>query len=517
MTQESSPRYSKGDLVDDVRSLASTLEAVHPDPYTGHGGRVAFHRRLEAIVRDIPENGESRGEFYERVRRFVTRVRDGHTTVDTPEDVTSKFDGRLPFDCRVVGESLYVETVYADGLADLLGARVRSVAGTDVEELRERQARVTSADNRFGDWKHLARALGPEPGRLDRLLAESAPPVDVRLEMPDGSVESRRFEMGDDDTPVATLDSTVDRPETSGEPAYELLDDGRTALLVLPDCHSHREVHEVVAAPGGPAEELYDTEETYRRTVGEPVPDTHEEMVADLPAARDVLAALTDAMAEAGTERLVVDVRDNAGGTSMLPYLLTYVLYGWGGVETAVADQYDAVKTSEQYRDHLGDQAPVERTENPAGFDFSSYFSDADAELEQLRSQLEQMSPTLREEFATGATEAAYRPDTVVVVTSATTFSAGMEIPALLSELGADVVGVPPSQSPNGPRDKLTVELPNTGLEATVSYRYHVFQPGTDGHVLRPERRLTPDVFERYGRAADAGLRLALDSGPEKK
>lgn len=511
MTDERSPLYSKAALTQDLRHLASTLEAVHPEPYSGHGGRVAFHRRLEASIRDVPQDGESLSAFYERVRRFVTRLRDGHTTVVAPDDLDSAVDGRLPVDWRVVGEALFVEAVYTEDHADLLGARLRSVEGIEAEALRERQARITSADNRYGDWKQLARSLGAKPGRCSDLVGQSALPVEVTFERPDGSLDCRRLGVVEADHPVATLESTVGRPETNGRPAYRLLDDGTTALLVLPDCHSHREVHEVVAAPGGPAETMYDTEATYRRTVGEPVPDSHEEMVADIPSATDVLGDLADAMAEAGTERLVVDTRGNTGGTSILPFLLTYVLHGWDGVEATVADQYDAVKTSDEYRDHLGDQAPVETTENPAGFDFSSYFADPAEEAEQVRAQLRQMSPTLSQELEAGEHEDAYRPENVVVVTNAETFSAGMEIPVLLSKLGAEVVGVPSSQSPNGPRDKLTVELPTTGLELTVSYRYHVFLPDAEGTVLRPDRPLTPDRFDAYDRAADAGVRLALD------
>jgi hypothetical protein len=32
-----------------------------------------------------------------------------------------------------------------------------------------------------------------------------------------------------------------------------------------------------------------------------------------------------------------------------------------------------------------------------------------------------------------------------------------------------------------------------------------------EGNVLRPDRELTPALFERYDRAADAALRLAFD------
>jgi hypothetical protein len=105
----------------------------------------------------------------------------------------------------------------------------------------------------------------------------------------------------------------------------------------------------------------------------------------------------------------------------------------------------------------------------------------------------------------------------VVVVTSATTYSAGAEPAFTLSELGAAVVGVPPSQALNAPRDLLEDELPNTGLDLKTSYRHVESRPGVDGKLFRPDVELTPDRFEAMGRTADAGVRLALEAEGNKE
>lgn len=504
------PTYHREELVEDTRYAAETLESVHPDPYAGHDGRVTFHRRLEELIQTIPDDGEQLTPFWYRLQQFISRIRDGHTELEVPDSVSGTVDGRLPVGWKVVGETLYAAEIYDDEHSDLLGAQLQTVEGIELPELRQRQTSVSSADNRYGDLKHLSRALGPNPETLGFVL-EEGPPVKITVEGPDGDTETRTLDVIDAEGPISTLEQTIDHPDTDGQPAYRLLGDGKTALLVLPDCHSHREIHERIAAPGGPGDELYDTRETYQQLVSESVPEDRDTMVAEIPAATEILADLVVEMEDAKTDRLVVDTRGNTGGTSLLPYILTYVLYDWDGIEQAVAKQYDATKLSELAQEHVGETLSLDTADHGQHFDFSSYFSDETEQLQQIKTQLTQMSPTFGEEVDANTHEAYYCPESVMVVTDAETFSAGMEIPVLLAKCGADIVGVPPSQSPNGPRDMLTIELPNTGLTLRLSFRHHVFQPETDGTELRPDKRLTADRFEQMGRTADAGVVLALE------
>ena len=101
------------------------------------------------------------------------------------------------------------------------------------------------------------------------------------------------------------------------------------------------------------------------------------------------------------------------------------------------------------------------------------------------------------------------------MVTDATAYSAGAEPAFGLSQLGATVVGVPPSQAPNVPRDMLKASLPNTELEMKTAYRYVESRPEIEGRVFEPDIELTPERFEEMSRTADAGVRLALEKGGE--
>jgi hypothetical protein len=510
MSDDSQSRYSHDELVEDVWTLAETLRDTHPDPYTGHGGRVQFHRRLEELTQSIPKDGESIERFHRRVQRFAARTQDGHTKVVAPDTFDKDVDGRFPFGFRVVGTALYIDTVYDETDTDVLGGRLVAVEDIPVADLWERQATLESADNVYGDLVGLASTLEGESIDIENLLDTSTRTPTLTIEMPAGRTEEQTIEPIEAYEPVETLDTAIGLPETSGEPAYRFLDDDRsTALLVLPDCHSHREVHEIAAFIGGDVEDHYGTRDAYRRLVGEPVPENSNDVLAGLPAATKILTNLVEEMADAGTETLVVDTRDNNGGSSLIAKLLVYILHGYDGVAETVSDSFSISKVSELYREQRSDSGSINETANATGFDFSSYFEDIEDGREEL-TELTEMSPTFAAEVESGEFAGYYCPETTVVVTSAETFSAGVEPGILLSKLGAAVVGVPSMQAPNGPRDILFDELPNTGLEVRISYRHHEFLPDESGDAFEPDIELTPARFEAFDRSADAGVRLAL-------
>lgn len=504
--------YGRSALVADVRYLAETLEASHPDPYDGHGGRVAFHRRVEEAVRAIPEAGESIAEFYPRVAEIAARVRDGHTDVSSPPPVGIR--GQLPIRFRVVGDALYVDEVYDERHSDLLGGRLLAVNDVRTNVLRQQIAHRKGSDNRYQDGVALTFALR-DVTPLRYLVGVPVREPTLEIEQMTGSTVTRTLDpraFDDDASPVATLETSIPSPETSGEPAYTFLDDDRqTALLVLPDMFSYREAAEQLRGMGHEqAEEL--SRDIHERVVDGPVPSDLDDVIEALPSAVDVLTELVTEMAAADTERLLIDTTANTGGNSLLSNLLTYLLHGWDGMMTAGEDHVQVPKDSPLYRERIGEDGAVEETENPAGFDFGSYFDrdDRAARLDRLHGWLTK-SETFAGEIADGEHEAYYRPSSIVVVTAAMTYSAGAEPAFTLSQLGATVVGVPPSQAPNVPRDALTDELPNTGLEYKTAYRYVESRPDVDGRVFRPDVELTPERFEAMGRPGDAGLRLALE------
>ena len=74
-------KLSRTALIDDIRQLTNIIETAHPDPYLKGGGRIAYHRRLQKLIRDIPYEGMTAKEFNFYLMPFLASLKDGHTTV----------------------------------------------------------------------------------------------------------------------------------------------------------------------------------------------------------------------------------------------------------------------------------------------------------------------------------------------------------------------------------------------------------------------------------------------------
>ena len=57
--QEAGALLTRQQALADIRTLSEVLESAHPDPYSAGGGKVAYHRRLQRLMRGVPESGLS--------------------------------------------------------------------------------------------------------------------------------------------------------------------------------------------------------------------------------------------------------------------------------------------------------------------------------------------------------------------------------------------------------------------------------------------------------------------------
>ena len=121
-------------------------------------------------------------------------------------------------------------------------------------------------------------------------------------------------------------------------------------------------------------------------------------------------------------------------------------------------------------------------------------------------------APTFGEAYRTRRWSAAWTPR-VVVVTSASTYSAGFDLAAALHRRGAWLAGVPSSQAGNCFIDTLGFELPHSGLRGNLSYERSLLFPDDPekGKVLRPDAVLTYERFAAVEFDPHAAVLLALE------
>lgn len=504
-------RLSADDTRSDIRQLTRLLAETHPDPFTRGGGMVAFYRRVEEAVAAVPDGGMTSAELLRLLRPVVASVRDGHTAIYDPADPDEAVDARaeaglapraqLWVEWGIVEETLYVAGVYREADRRLLGGRLVAAGGVPFAELAARMGELRGYDNVYNNLVHLTDALS-HPGLLSALLEAGHLPdaLHVALDLPGG------------DRTEATMPFAVEPPGALIEPTsaiqlaplnaarlgWQRLDE-RTALLRIGPLMWYREAFEIWRSMGYHHTLGHHLAATARHALGHEPPEDIDARIAGVPAATDLFRELFATIRETNVETLLVDLRDSTGGNSLLATTLAWFLYGEDALVTSDPG-YQVRRYSPLYYDN---NRGVPRQE--VEYDFAE-------QLAWERQQREGLSDTLRAErraalydqVAQSPTFAAafHQPDQpkppqlrVRVLTSARTYSAGFDVAALLYKLGAELVGVPSSQTGNCFIDTLRFALDHSGLKGRISHKLSLLFPADPaaGHLLRPSVELTWD------------------------
>jgi hypothetical protein len=520
--QEAKP-FTRAELMQDARQLASILEQSHPDPYINGGGKIAFHRKLQNILQAIPADGMTAEEFRGLILPFVASLRDGHTAILPAQTGDAPRPGlTVPF--RIIDESLAVSDPVRKDNVDLYGARLLAVEGVPLQELIQRQNNLRGVENVYGTLALMSRSFLTTRG-LQLLIPERVESSGIRLTLLPANGKSRDFvfqpgeEMESSPTQPA---SKVRLPDMSrSDVAWSFLDDkGKTALLKIDDMSGYREGCEAWIGRGmseGPDM----ARAAYQKFHGTEAPEKIEDVLAGIPSATDVFTDLAIAMKRSGTQNLIVDLRRNTGGNDLMANILLYFLFGREAMASC-GQGYQIIKYSDLYfqvytddslpRINSGRAQPLEIGD----YDFAeeNAFANGRDPAASLKAAEEYVSfaPTFSKVYGQGTYEKYYRPSRIVVLCSAWTYSSGFTMLAALQQFGAAVVGTTPAYVGNTFTDSLLFRLKNTQLVGAVSFKKNITFPEDPD----TERSLKPDVVLTYEKWAsldfdpDAEVLLAL-------
>ena len=495
---------------------------------------VAFQRRVADAVAAVPNAGMTAAELLRLARPLMASVRDGHTAIYDPADPDEAVDARAEAGLAprprpwvawgIVEETLYVKAVCRDAERYLLGGRLVTAGGMPFAELTARMGELRGYDNVYNNLVHLVDALA-QPGLLPDLLGVNYKPEALRVELvlPDNALVEALL------TFTVEPSSTIIEPPSTIELArlnaarlgWQILDE-RTALLRIGPLMWYREAFEVWRAMGYHHTLGRHLEETARLVLGHEPPETVDARIAAVPAATDLFRELFTAMRESGVETLLVDLRGSTGGNSFLATILAWFLYGEQAL-VAYDPGYQVRRFSPLYYDN---NRGVPRQE--VEYDFSEQLAWERQQREGLSDMLRAerrarlhgyvaMSPTFAATFHEPSFSASPTPR-VIALTSARTYSAGFDIAALLSKLGAELAGVPSSQTGNCFIDTLRFTLDHSGLKGRISHKLSLLFPNdpTAGHLLRPAVELTWDRLAALSFDPHATVRLALETMSER-
>jgi len=524
LAQEPAPRLKKELLMEDVRQLADILEKSHPDPYLRGGGKIAFHRRLQETLLRIPEEGLTVKEFFIHLLPFVASVKDGHTFLLPPWPAQS--GSGLPFGLNIVEESIYVEKVYFPDHKNLIGARLEAINNIPVSRLLDRLKTLVGWDNEYQLLTYFCRFLDDQ-SLLSILLPEwdSNLALPVNLCLPSGEKKSLFISLKEKTPPTPFEASTkIILPSTEKiDFVYAFLDSKReTCLLRIDGMFSYRENFEFFRAMGV-AWAQAQAAKVYSRIYQTKAPEDLDKLIAAIPAATEVFRNLVIEMKKAQTKKLIIDLRKNSGGNSLLVNILAYFLFPEEAMKKA-ATSFSIKKYSDLYfanyqndsLENINQRRRINLTKEDYDFAEDPYFKTKSMSIMERENELGkylQMSPTFYAEYMSGQYKNYYRPPELMVISSPWTYSSGYTLMSLMYKMGAKIVGVASGQSGNCFGDTLMFQLKNSGLRGYVSYKLFLDFPEDPklGYILRPHRELTYEDLIRHHFDPNTSVLLALE------
>jgi len=507
--------YSRDQLIEDARQLARAIEATHPDPFVQCGGRIAFYRALQDVLEAIPEERMTRDEFIRLLRPLVALIGDAHTAIWSDYEVSDSFPGGVPLVFGVIGEGLYVAGIRSGDDRELLGARLLSVEGVSLAELCDRQVTVQAVENQYSTLHLLANESLRHGAYMRDILPEweIRQPVHLTVELATGEIRELVYTLPRSLRSIVRPATRITTPAAgSGGFVWSFWgDEERIAYLRVDHMSYYREAYEIWQAAGSK--------------------DVSDEELAAIPSATESFRDLVVAMKEAGTETLIVDLRRNEGGHSLMADILVYFLYGGEalvdvqkagfGVGRGEIRRYSELyfascenQTIDDFNE--GRSVPME----VGDYDFSYFLTDPAAVAEVLADPEPgffidwiDRSPTFYDEYLSGSYGGYYRPESVLVVTTSQTFSSGFTLSRNLYLAGATLVGTPSGQSSNCFGECVWWALEHTGIHGAISGSCYIMFPEDSelATVLPVHYPLTYEKLASYDFDPNAWLRYALE------
>jgi len=328
----------------------------------------------------------------------------------------------------------------------------------------------------------------------------------VELQLSNGEIREVVFDLPKGIDAMFTPESRVALPATDDSGfLYEFLDaEGKTAYLRIDHMSHYREATEMETSR--PAPGLHSATETFRSMVVE--------------------------MEQAGTDTLIIDLRDNRGGNSIMGDILTYFLYGKGTLWSVMihADSTGGGmvrKYSDLFWEQTQSWTSLEQVNEGRvlplrvdDYDFAGLSGDVEwstaRKLEAIAYSEKNWlarSPTFWEEYQSAAYSGYYCPVNVVVLTDSETFSSGFTMARYLYLAGATFVGTPSGQAANSFGNGQLWHLDHTGIEGTVSTTYSVMFPDDSdlARVLPVHYPLTYEKLAAYDFDPNAEYLYALE------
>lgn len=512
---------SKDLLIEDTRQLIKNIEVSHPDPYLNFGGKIAFHREFQKILSLTPKEGMTQNEFYNSLMPFVAKIGDMHTGLINPVKPMQNGPG-LPLKFKIIDWDLVVVEVPSSEYKNLLGSKLVSIYDIPFEKLLVRQTQLRGIENKPGELVFLSISLKSSNG-IKNIIPEWSinEKIPVEFKSKSGNIVKQDFQIsGDNKGNAISIPTKIVKPSVEkSDVVYSFIDKEETALLVISNMERYREASESWFSSGMEGAAEY-SGIAYQHFNNVEPPANREDLLKGIPSATETFVSLIQDLKMNKTKNLIVDLRDNTGGNSMMKEMLVYFLFGKEGL-LSMNTGYQIIKYSDLYfQTYSSDSLSIINkhrdillTGDDYDFGKEKDFYKNDVDLEQVEEFLQSSSTFWSVYKSEQYHIPAVQLENIIVLCNPYTTSSGFNLLTSLTEKGAKLLGTASAQPGNNFGDILFFQLNNSEIKGYVSFKQNITFPEdpVKGKCFMPDYPLTYEKFASYNFDPEAEIIYALE------
>lgn len=498
-------RFTSAEIISDLRYVLKMIQDVHPDPYSGFGGRVEFQLEAQRIRNKIPKDGLTSRNFYDLLRQFFGKMKDGHSYIYAPSSQTNKIELLyLPMKFKVALDAVFIAEAQ-EQYKDIIGYRLKAVENMSLADLQEAAGNIYPRENEYAA-SHLVISLLNSTRSLRGLIPTAGKEITFSFLNEENSEVTIKI-------PYSLSPADLQICEWKGnrwnkiQPSdslffYRLFPEYNAAYFRISTVMG-REAFEIMKASGRTDLEI-SLNNFYKRTLKKNRPQNINDAIAGVPSVTKTAFKLLTAMKKHMIKHLIIDLKGNSGGWSAIMRPFYYMLYGdryFKGKDPV----FFATRISERFLKINGETLESFNRKRKSSYELGDIFvtqdltqSSAQVKRKQYLSDLRRQRLSCLDYLESLNGSPVHSPE-VYVITDPGTFSAAYDLMYRLRRLGAKIVGVPPAQSANTFVDTTPFELQNTKLRGTLSRTAVIIpdMPEVNGAFI-PEYPLKWEDFQKY-------------------
>ncbi len=509
---------NRDSLISDFLYLTESLKETHPDPYSGFGGRIFFHKEANDILLKLQEKDYSINDFSDIISNFLAGIQDGHTTIFRQGNKKNNNTLIFPFYTRIIPDGLIISEI-AENQKTYLGSRILEVNNMPLNDLLQHVSTITSCENLYGKYNALKNHIN-RPDFIYRLFPDTTNNYVLKIETADGAITEIIIPLIKKESlnnyKTASLPEWKEISELNDYMTYRFMDTEKDIMFFKLTSIMARENFEVTINNNWP-NAYKDMQRFYQRTLKKEMSKDTTEALNTIPSYSETFIQLLDEMKQHNSQNLIIDLRYNGGGWTPIILPSLYMLYGDRFLQTEMNTHYYRL-LSPLYLKKINKTLEEFNTIYNCNFKIGDYiFDNEEPDTSSISYQREKfitncMSNT-KEELQKQQGMPVYCPKNIYVITNEYTFSAAFHYAFYLWKMGAKIIGVPSMQAPNTFMEQTFFKLPYSKLEGSISNSAQFFLPVKDYRsiIFWPDLIPTYNDYKRYGFDKHSEIMFLLD------